>query len=100
MRQANRANTVAVCALQQDREHRRMEVEVQVSVYVIEREAGRAKSLELRIDLRFELLAQPALKKEFDPGCNWPVGKLLACAHESRHLFCRQAAAATHQCQV
>jgi hypothetical protein len=78
----------------------RMKVHVLVSIHVVEWQAGRAKSCELRPDFRFDLATNLRKKEKADPGSGHvPIERCIA-AEESGNFDIRQYGTAVHQNQM
>ena len=59
----------------QDFENHRMQMEMQVAVDVVKRQAGGAEFLKLRVDFGAERLAQTAPEKIFHPGADGRIAE-------------------------
>src|SRR2546430_7653071 len=63
-------------AAHQNREHRRVQMKVQMAVDMVELESGRAEFLELRLDFAFQLRAQILAKKVANASRNRVVAEI------------------------
>lgn len=80
--------------LHEDLENDRMQMQVQVAVDVVERQAGGMKFDELRVDFGLEGFAQVAGEEVFHPHADGAVGKFAARIHKAQYFFGRQRAMA------
>ena len=63
--------------LHQDAKHGRMQMQVQMAVDVVERQAGGAEPVKLRVNFLAQLFAQVALKEIAEPGARRVVGEFV-----------------------
>ena len=89
----------AQCArvAQEDAQDRRVHVEVEMAIDVVQRQAACAELFKLGVDLGAQLFAQLALKKITPAASNGVILKTSIGAHEARNLFRRQSRVAAEQ---
>ena len=70
-------------AAHQNREHRRVQMKVQVPVDMVELESGRVEFIELRLDFAFQLRAQVLAKKVANPSRDRVVAEISIVIHQA-----------------
>src|SRR5260221_5577115 len=86
-----------VCILQQDFKNNGMQVQVQMAVDVVERQAGGVEPRELRVDLGAKLFTQAALEEIIHADADGAVAKFALRIDEPGDLFRRQGGMAHQQ---
>src|SRR5258706_3809378 len=81
----------------QDSEHSRVQVQVQMAVDVIERQAGGAELLKLSVDFLSQLPPQGSMKKIAKPDTGRMIGKFFLPIYQSGNAFLRQRGMAAEQ---
>ncbi len=77
-----------------------MQVQVQMTVDVIERQAGGAELLKLRVDFQAKLFTEAALEKITEAGGDGPIAELTTRIDEAGNLLRRQGGFAAKERQV
>ena len=89
--QAQVVDTELLCVRHQNSEHGRMQVEVQMAVDMIQRQARGAETRELFVDFRAKLVAQVASKEIMETDFGWVIAEFALCIDEAGNFFRRQS---------
>ena len=77
-----------------------MQVKVKMAIDMIEPQAGRSKTFELRVNLGPQLAAQAAIEVIAKPGADGVAGEFLPVVHQAGNCFARASGTAAQQGQV
>ena len=77
-----------------------MQMQMQMAVDVVERQAGGAESFKLRVDFRAQLFAQAAIEKITETDADGVVGKFAARVDQAGNFFRRQRGMSAQQSQM
>jgi hypothetical protein len=89
-RQAHRTHAVFAADLENQRQHRRVQMEMLVRVDVIERQPGRGESIELRANLARKLRAHGGQEEEPEPVADHRIAETAIRADERGNRLVRQ----------
>ena len=78
----------------------RMQMQMQVAIDMVQRQAGRAEFCKLRVDLRTQWFPQTALKKVAETGGDGFIVELTTSIDQPGDLFRRQGGTSAHQRQM
>src|SRR6266478_6619132 len=88
------------CVLHQDAENRRVQVQVQVPVHMVQRETRLGEPLELLMNFRAQLITQCPTKEIAQAHACWVCIKLQVRVHQLGNPLLRQSRVAANKCEV